>query len=172
MFKFFFKKACSWMVTGMCLLFTVEAEAVTQSMTANIAFDTPLSLSKLSDINFGTVAVTTADTYTITTSGVVTAAGSGSRLYGAPTAGNITVAGSATQQIDISTGSYTSDGGVTLQNATCSYDGSVAGPCTISNAVGPGSGKTLLLGVQAVVDGTQLAGNVAAPSFTVTIAYQ
>ncbi len=48
--------------------------AATQSVTANIAFDTPLTLTKVADVNFGTVSAGVADTYTITTAGVVTAA--------------------------------------------------------------------------------------------------
>lgn len=152
--------------------FTGQALAVTQSMTANIAFDTPLSLTKTSDINFGTVKIGTADTYTITTAGTVTASGAGEQLYGTPTAGSITVSGSATQSINISAGDYVPNGGVALQNATCSYNGGAPGSCAISNAETPGSGKTLLVGVQAIVDGTQVAGATAAPSFTVTIAYQ
>src|ERR1051325_10430398 len=81
---------------------TPNAWAVTQSMTANIAFDSALSLTKNADINFGTVKAGTADTYTITTGGAVSAAGSGAFLYGSPTAGSITITGSTTQLINIS----------------------------------------------------------------------
>jgi len=158
------------LVLGLALA-PLTALAATQSMTANIAFDTPLTLTKVSDVNFGTVSAGVADTYTITTTGAVTAAGSGVVLYGTPTAGNISIAGSSSQPINISVGSFTANGGVTPQNATCAYNGGAAGSCSITGAAAPGGGKTLLLGVQAVVDGTQAAGSTAAPTFTVTVVY-
>jgi len=171
MSKLFSKISFLIITVAVNLLFTGQALAVTRSMTANIAFDTPLSLAKASDINFGTVTFGTADTYTITTSGVVTASGAGEHLYGETTAGSISVSGSTTQSINISAGNYTANGGVTLQNATCSYDGAAPGSCEINGAPS-GAAKTLLVGVQAIVDGTQMAGATAAPGFTVTVAYQ
>lgn len=153
-------------------LYAEKAVSVTQSVTAHINFDTPVSLTKNSDINFGTLSSGTADTYTITSTGAVTAAGPGAHVSGSTTAGDITIVGSATQTIDISAGNYTSDNGVTLQNATCSYDGGAAGPCAITGAQAPsGSGKSLLIGVQAVTDGTQTAGTSAAPGFTISVTY-
>jgi hypothetical protein len=149
-----------------------DAHAVTQSVTANIAFDTPLSITKNSDINFGTVKAGVADTYTLSTAGAVTAAGSGQWLFGTKAAGNLTIAGSSSQLVNVSVGGYTANGGVTPQNATCAYNGGASGSCSITGAAAPGAGKTLLLGVQAVVDGTQAAGATAAPSFTVTVIYQ
>jgi hypothetical protein len=149
----------------------LNAKAVTQSVTANISFDLPLALTKVSDINFGTVLASVADTYTITTAGVVSAAGSGATLYGTPTAGNITISGSSSQTVAISVGSYTANNGVTPQNATCAYNGGAAGACSLTGQAAPGAGKTLLLGVQAVVDGTQAAGSSAAPTFVVTVVY-
>src|SRR5690349_19083697 len=151
---------------------TPSAWAVTQTMTANIAFDSALSLTKNTDINFGTVKAGVADTYTISTGGAVSAAGSGAALYGTPTAGSITITGSATQLINISAGSYTADNGVTPQNATCSYTAGLPGTCTINGAAAPGAGKALLIGAQAVVDGSQAAGTSAAPTFVVTVVYQ
>ena len=43
---------------------------------------------------------------------------------------------------------------------------------TVAGSPAPGSGKTLLLGVEAVVDGTQAAGATAAPTFDVVVNYQ
>jgi len=141
-------------------------------MTANIAFDTPLTLTKKNDISFGTVAAGVADTYTISTAGNVTAAGSGQWLSGSKAAGNITIVGSTSQTLNISVGNYSASGGVTPSNATCSYAGSAAKPCAISAATAPGNqGKTLLIGIDARVDGTQAVGSTATPSFTVTIVY-
>jgi hypothetical protein len=141
-------------------------------MTANISFDTPLTLTKKNDISFGTVKAGVADTYTISTAGTVTAAGSGQWLYGSQAAGNITIVGSTTQTLNISVGNYTASGGVTPANATCAYAGGTAKPCAITAATAPGTtGKTLLIGIDARVDGTQAVGATEMPSFTVTIVY-
>lgn len=153
------------------VLVPYAAMAVTQSVTANIAFDTPLSITKNADINFGTVKAGVNDTYTITTAGVVTAAGAGQTISGTPAAGNLTIAGSTTQVIDISTGSYTANNGVTPSNATCAYNGGSAGACSLTSQAAPGAGKTLLLGVDATVAGSPAAGATAAPTFVVTVVY-
>lgn len=167
------KKSILCAIVASILFWGMQAHAVTvQTVTAHIAFDTPLSLVKTSDIDFGSVAAATADTYTISTSGVVTAAGTGSSVAGSTSAGSLTVSGSETQSVGISVDGYTSQGGVSLQNAVCSYDGGTPGPCTIANVPAAGTGKPLLVGVDAVVDGTQVAGVTASPSFTITVAYQ
>ena len=153
------------------MLICCGAMAATQSVVATVTFDTPVSMTKNSDINFGKVKAGVADTYTITTAGAVTAAGLGQWLGGTKAAGNITVAGSTTQTVNISVGGYTANGGVSLQNATCAYNGGAAGSCTLNGALAPAAGKSLLLGVDAVVDGTQAAGTSAAPSLTVSIVY-
>jgi len=158
-------------VAAAALLFSADAMAATQSVTANLAFDSPLVLTKNSDINFGTVIAGTASTYTITTAGTVTATGSGQTLYGTKAAASITIAGSATDTVNISVGGYTAQGGVTPANATCAYNGGTAGSCTITGAAAAGTGKSLLIGVDATVDGTQAAGAKATPSFTVTVTY-
>jgi hypothetical protein len=151
------------------------AYAATQSVTANIRFDTPLTLTKNADINFGSVSAGQANTYTITTAGSVSTtggAGTGVPLFGPTAAGNISIVGSGAQLINISAGGYTANGGVTPANATCAYNGGAAGSCTINGAAAPAAGKTLLVGVDATADGTQAAGATATPSFTITVVYQ
>jgi len=153
-------------------LFSQGAEAATVSMTANISFDTPLTLTKKNDISFGTVKAGVADTYTISTSGNVTAASAGQWLYGAKAAGNITIVGSSAQTLNISVSNYSASGGVTPANATCSYAGGSAKPCALTAATAPGNtGKTLLIGIDAKVDGMQAVGSTETPSFTITIVY-
>jgi hypothetical protein len=152
-------------------LISSNALAVTQSVTANIAFDTPLGISKVADINFGTVKAGVADAYTITTAASISHTGSGATVYGTPAAGNLSITGSTTQTIVISVGSYSASGGVTPSAATCNYNGGGAGTCALSGQAAPGAGKTLLLGVTATVDGTQAAGATAAPTFVVTVVY-
>jgi hypothetical protein len=147
------------------------AYAATQTVTANISFDTPLTITKVSDIGFGSLKAATAGTYVISTTGAVTASGGGATLGGATHAGNLTIAGSTTQLVDISVGNYVVNNGVTPSAATCSYNGGAAAACTLASQVAPGAGKTLLLGVTATVSGTQAAGTVAAPTFDVTVNY-
>ena len=141
-------------------------------MTANISFDTPLTLTKKNDISFGTVKAGVADTYTISPAGNVSVAGAGQWLYGAKSAGNITIMGSTAQTLNISVSNYAAAGGVKPANAKCSYGGDTSKPCSITGATAPGTtGKTLLIGIDAVVDGNQAVGSTATPSFTVTIVY-
>lgn len=158
-------------VVTAALLFSADAMAATVSVPVDIAFETPLSLVKTSDLSFGTVSAGVASTYTISTTGDITATGSGQWLKGTKSAGAITISGSATDTINISVSDYAAQGGVTPANATCAYDGGSAGSCTIASAAAPGAGKTLLIGADAIVDGTQTAGAVATPSLTVTVVY-
>lgn len=153
--------------------FASAAVAATVNMTATVKFRAPLVLTKVQDIDFGFVSAGVADTYTITTAGTVTAAGTGELLGGTPRAGNVSIKGSNSQAINISVGNYTTQNGVRTQNASCSYNGggAIAG-CSINAGAAPTSaGKTLLVGVQAVVDGTQAEGVVATPSFDITVVY-
>jgi len=153
------------------LLSLGAAYAATSPVTATIAFDTPISLTKNADISFGAVKAGVASTYTISTAGSVSATGGGQWLYGAKTAGNVAIAGSTFQTVNISVGGYSGNGGVTPSNAKCAYNGGGEGSCTINGAAAPGAGKTLLIGVDAAADGTQIAGDTATPSFTVTVVY-
>lgn len=140
------------------------------SENASIGFDVGLALTKNADINFGTVNALNASTYRISTAGTVsTVSGTGIHLYGATAAGNITIAGSATDGINISVG-YTANNGVTPSNAQCSYNGGAAAFCN-GNALAPGSGKALVVGVDVTTDGTQAAGTTATPSLTIFVFY-
>jgi hypothetical protein len=147
----------------------------TLSQTASLGFDLALTVDTVVDINFGVVKALTSGDYTINTSGAVTAANGGVFISGTPVAGGMKIHGSSAQTINISVGSYAAGGiggGVTLSNATCSYNGGAAAACSLSSQAAPTSaGKTLLLGVKATVNASQTAGSAAAPSFTVTVIY-
>lgn len=152
-----------------------QALAATTSVTANIRFDTPLNVSTVTDIDFASVTAGNASTYRVSTAGAVsTVAGTGSVVLGSPNAGSVSISGSATQAITIATSGYTAQGGVTPSAATCAYDGGAAAACDGAGIVGaaPAGGKTLLVGVDVAVDGSQSAGDTATPSFTVTVLYQ
>jgi hypothetical protein len=154
--------------------FTINlTETGTTNFTENasIGFDVGLALNKNSDINFGTVTAANASTYRISTAGAVsTVSGTGTQIYGTTSAGSITITGSASDTITISAGSYTANNGVTPSNATCSYKGAAATACLVTGAA-PGSGTTLLLGVDVAADGSQAAGTTAAPTFVVSATY-
>ena len=144
--------------------------------TAAVGFDIPLSIDTVADINIGHVQAVTTGTYTINTTGHVTATGTGQWLNGPTNAGDLLVHGSATQTISISAGSYVAGGtggGVKLSAATCSYNGGAPVPCSLSTQAAPTpAGKTLLLGVTVTVSNkTQADGSTATPSFTVTVTY-
>ena len=144
------------------------------SMRAAVSFDTALLITKASDVNFGFVEASTAGTYTIDTSGHVTASNGGILLNsGSSSAGNLTVMGSTIQTIAIHTGSYITDHGVAPSAATCSYNGGAAVACDagLTAQAAPGAGATLRLGLTVMSDGTAAAGTTARPTFTVTVVY-
>lgn len=148
------------------------ALAATQSVTANIDFDTALALTKNQDIEFGIVKAAQSGTYTISTAGVVTPTSGGEVIGGTPQAADITIEGSATQTIDITANNYAAENGVTPSAATCSYDGGAEAACTtFSNQAAPDTGTTLLVGVQVVADGTQTASETATPTFDIVVTY-
>ena len=149
-----------------------RASAATQHVTATISFDTPLAVTNVTNIDFGTVKAEQAGTHQISPSGNVTVANGGVWLYGTPEAGLLMISGSSTQTISISTGSYVAQGGVTPSRAICKYGSAVAAACDAGLSVAaPGTSTPLLLGVQVVTDGSSKAGSTAAPSFTVTAVY-
>jgi hypothetical protein len=142
--------------------------------TGSMGFDIPLSIDTVANVSIGVVQATTAATYTINSAGVLTA-GNSTWLGGTLRAGSLLIHGSATQTISISAGSYTASGqggGVTISNATCSYNGGAEAPCTLSTQAAPtAAGKTLRLGITTTVNKSQSAGTSATPTFTVTVTY-
>ena len=158
-------------VAAIALVIVPDAWSATQSVTANIRFDTPLSLNKTADIDFASVQAGVADTYTISPTGVTSHSGAGAYLFGSPHAASITVAGSATQTLSISAGSFVASAHVTPANATCKYGAAAAGSCTIPAAAAPGAGTTLLVGVDATATAATTAGTAEAPTFVMTVVY-
>lgn len=151
------------------------AYAVSQSVSATVKFATPITLTKNSDINFGTVG-TGAQTFKINTTGTVTAIGAGTAqpLGGATTASNITIKGSPTQTINVNVNGYGSQSGVTLQNANCRYDTGTEALCSAASfdSLTPNpAGKILYLGVEAVADGSQIDNQQVTTTFNVDVIY-
>jgi hypothetical protein len=173
-------KLCKkYLVLGLLgsVLVSGGAYAASTSVTANMAFDSALSLSGLTNINFGTVQAGIVNaTYTIAAAtGVVTPGNGGVVISNVgQSAGQLTIAGSTTQTIAISTGGYIASNGVTLSAAMCAYNGGTATACDGTGLTGQtaaGAGKTLKLGVTATDAGTAAANSTATPSFTVTVVY-
>ncbi|MGB9154522.1 MAG: hypothetical protein WCD70_15710 [Alphaproteobacteria bacterium] len=147
-------------------------QGATQSVIANIKFDTPLALTNNSNIQFGTVKAGQSGTYVIDTNNSITASGTGVWLYGTPASGNLSVSGSTTDAVTITTSNYVANGGVTPSAATCKYGTGTATACDSGiPGAAPGTATPLLVGVQVVADGSQAAGSTATPSFTVSVVY-
>ncbi len=150
------------------------AHAATQTVTANVAFDTPLSIGGTPTIDFGTVRANTTETYNVSTAGTLTAVGSSANiLYGTASAAALTITGSTTQAIDITANNYTAVDGSTPSAAVCDYasGGSVA--CTtLTGVAAPGASTTLAVGVQLDVTNTNnAAGDTDAPTFDIVVTY-
>jgi hypothetical protein len=146
------------------------------SAASSLAFDVPLSIDTISDINLGHVAANTAGTYTINTSGTVTTTGSGQWINGTTSAGQLLIHGSATQTISIYAGSYIAGGaggGVQISNATCAYNGGAPASCALAGQAAPTSaGKILLIGATVnITNQSQAGGSTATPTFTITVTY-
>jgi hypothetical protein len=148
------------------------SDATTLGTNMAVSFLTAVTMTKNSDIDFGTVKNDSC-TYTISTTGAVTGSPGGTcaPLSGTTSAANITIAGSASQSVVISVAGYTAASTVTPSNAKCSYNGGAEGSCTITGAA-PGAGKTLLIGVDVTTAGTETGGVAYQPTFTVTANYQ
>ncbi|MFA6280525.1 MAG: hypothetical protein WC612_07020 [Bdellovibrionales bacterium] len=156
------------------LLLSLNAEqvlAATQTMSAHIAFDTVLSITNTSGIDFGSVKANQAGTYTVSSTGVVTATNSGVVLGGASKGGSLTIAGSTTQTIDITANNYVSNNGVTPSGVTCAYNGGAAAPCNLTSQAAPAAGKILLIGITVDVDGNQTVNTTASPTFDIVVTY-
>jgi len=152
------------------LLASGGAYAATQVVTADLSFQSALTLTSPTNINFGILPAMTVGNYTIDTAGVVSG---GLTIGGAPAAGVVHIVGGSST-ISVQTTSYgAANGGVVLSAATCSYDLGVPWACgTASSGLSaPGAGKDLKVGATAAVDGTQASGAAAHPTLTVTVIY-
>jgi hypothetical protein len=148
-------------------------QSATQTVTVNMAFDTPVSITGTPTIQMGTVQAGVAETYTISTAGLVTAAGNSTRiLYGSKSAANLTIIGSLTQAISINANNYNANGNVTPSAATCNYNSTGSAGCsTLTTVAAPGAGKTLLVGVTAAASSAPSAGATASPTFDIVVTY-
>lgn len=160
-----------WKAAGLtAVLVPSIAAAVTQTMAVHVEFGQSLSTTQISSADFGVLKANTPAKYTLSTSGAVTTSGDGEVIGGTPKAGNISISGSNTQNLDITVGNYTANNNVTPSNAYCSYDGGGAAPCKLSSVSAPGSGKTLLVGLDINV-GNLSAGTTASPGFDINVNY-
>lgn len=155
------------------------AYAAQMAVTANASFAAAVALVKVRDINFGVLQAGTPNgsRYIIDTAGNLTANAGGVIVGGAHNAAEITVTGAVGQTIAISVdpASYTANNGVTPLAATCNYRAVAVNNCDAGGQAGltapDVAGSPLLLGLTIETDGTQVAGAVATPSFTVNVVY-
>ncbi|TAL27850.1 MAG: hypothetical protein EPN97_16190 [Alphaproteobacteria bacterium] len=148
-----------------------SGHSATNNTTGNssITFDVPITITKVSDINFGTCK-TASSVYTMSTAGSISATGSGAYISGTTSAGNLTIGGSTTSTVTLSVGNYQANGGPTPSNAKGAYNGGAAASFPMTVAA-PGAGKTLLLGVDLTTTGSEATGTTFSPSFDVTAVY-
>lgn len=147
--------------------------AATTTVTATIKFLTDLTITPVTQPNFGYVQAATAGTYTLSaTTGLVTASGVGLTEGGSPAAGNFLIKGSGNQAITVKTSAYVVNGTSTPSNATCKYGAGVETACDAGISVAaPGtSGTTLLLGLKVVTTGAA-DNQTETPSFTLAVTY-
>jgi len=151
----------------------VAAHAVTQTVTANIAFGTPITFGGTPAIQFGTVRALTAETYNIDTAGTVTANTSPTNiLYGTTSAASMTISGSTTQAINITANNYQANGNVTPSAAVCRYNAGTAAACsTLTAQTAPGASTALLVGVTVAATAVPIDGATAAPTFDIVVVY-
>jgi len=171
--------AASAMITGALTQAALASTPQQQVVTANIAFAETLSLTLVSDIDFGIVQANRVGDYTITTAGVVSTPAFPGPNNGiivddtTANAGEITITGAGNIDVDIA--SYSAAiGGVVASAATCKYGVAAEVDCedaSLDNAAAPGAGTALLLGVTVHADGTQNDLDTAAPTFTVEVVF-
>jgi len=153
------------------LLATTSAYAATQSLTATARFVTPLTLTKIKDLDFGVLMPKRAATYTLNTAGVVST-NTGLILSGPSQAGEMLIKGKSNQTIDINAGNFGTNQGVSIIAVRCKYDVAAEANCNMTNQPAPGAaGKTLLIGARILVNGTQAPSVVAVPTFDITVNY-
>lgn len=153
------------------------AYAATATVTSSIRFLTHITITQVTAPNFGNVSTGVVDDYTLSTAGVVTAAGGAAHLEGGTTAaGDYTVVASTAQGINIYASGYTASGGTTPSAATCKYDAGVETSCAAVGtplAIGsPLASASLKVGLTVHADGTDADGSTKTPSFTLNVVYQ
>ncbi|MDD5586228.1 MAG: DUF4402 domain-containing protein [Alphaproteobacteria bacterium] len=148
--------------------------ATSANVPIDVAFDTALSVTKDTNINFGVIADVTAGTYVISTAGAVVASNGGQVINDSTAeAGQVTVVGSATQHFTIEASAYNADGGATPSALMCKIGAGAETSCDtgspLESAAGPGVGVAVSLGVTLTT--TDLATDGDAPTVDVTVVY-
>lgn len=169
-----FPKALYVGIIFLCIVPYGQAKSFTQTMHAEVAFETPLKLAVVTMPDFGTVIATEGETYILSTSGRVMASDGTNVSRGNESAGQMMITGASDQTIGITVDNYVSGSGITPSKAMCQYGKMPATSCndnSLSAAIAPGTvGTSLFLGVQ--IEAALEAHNKAElPGFDVTIVY-
>lgn len=154
---------------GLALCFGGSVLAVTLNSTADLSFQTALTLAEVNNIDFGIVEALNAQALTIDPDDTLSA---GTVIGGTQEAAEITITG-ANAGATITVNNFaTVDNGVTLSAPTCTHNAaSINCEAGASVTLVGGGADTLLVGITATVDGTQAAGTTAAPAFDVVVDY-
>jgi Mat/Ecp fimbriae major subunit len=140
-----------------------SAQAATANANASATILAPVTVTKTSDLQFGTIAVGTSGGNVAIDSVGARVCGAGLVCTATTTAANFTVTGVVGQTVGISI-----PGSVTLTSGTNNMTASLAGtPATLVLA----ATNTFAVGGTLAVGATQAAGNYSG-TFTVTVNYQ
>lgn len=151
---------------------TVHAE--THTFTASVRFISPLTLSNTVNPDLGTFATgPSGRNYILGTDGSISGTDANDYVGGA-SAGSMIIRGSATQKIDIVAQNLTDDGGVSIANVICNYDGNGDTDCStgITAVASPSpAGTSLLIGMDINTTTSHADGDTASPSFDIVVSY-
>jgi hypothetical protein len=158
------------------LLSFSSAYAATESVTAEVVFVTPISITPVNQLQYGVLDAALAVGETIVLNPDNSLGGSGlARILGAPpAAADLDITADAGLGITILVGNISFPLGYSLDTFLCTYDTAVDAPCdgtgfgTTSSALGTAA---LTIGATLHGDGFATPGN-ANGSFDVTVSYQ
>jgi hypothetical protein len=153
------------------------AAATTKTVTANVKFLTPLSITLNNAANFGILSTGTATSYSVNTYGFLSktggANGTGTIIdSSSQAAASLTIIGSSAQTIKIDAVNAQPGNGVVASNFKCRYDiGSAADCSTLVSMAAPSTGTPLFVGLTITTTGAETDGATAAPSFDIAVTY-
>lgn len=167
-------KAAGASALALLLVMSSAGAANPESVTAEVEFVDPITITENNALQFGLLDQNMADleTVVIATSGSVTDAGSNVQ-GGTQAAANLTVASTASQGITILVDNVVNGTGYALGTFMCDYNTAAAsGACDGSGlSATSAASATLLIGATLTGDGLSVAG-AANGSFDVTVTYQ
>jgi hypothetical protein len=157
-------------------LIATTVQADTQSVTVNVTFVVPVSITKSADMSFGLIdEILNLEVITLDTADGISGTGSALQFGLAAEAADLRVTADAGDGITISIGSIVNGTGYALSAFTCKWAGlaeaSCATPLNIAGGNVDGSAQILLIGATLSGDNAAVVG-AANGSFVATVVYQ